>query len=56
MPGLVEDDLIETIGIDIIGAWGHDNLLGFSNQLPLKLFKIFWGQEVDTFQYRMENL
>lgn len=46
MLGLVEEDLIETIGVDVIGAWGHDNLLGYSNQPPLKLFKTFWEQEV----------
>ncbi|MCK9639997.1 MAG: hypothetical protein M0R39_08820 [Prolixibacteraceae bacterium] len=46
MLGLVEEDLMEAIGIDVVGAWGHDNLLGYSNQPPLKLFKTFWGQEV----------
>lgn len=46
MLGLVEDDLIEAIGIDVVGAWGHDNMFGYSNQPPLKLFKTFWGQEV----------
>jgi len=46
MLGLVEEDLIEAIGIDVIGIWGHDNMLGYSNQPPLKLFKTFWGQEI----------
>ena len=46
MLGLVEKDLIDVIGIDVIGAWGHDNMLGYSNQAPLKLFKTFWGQEI----------
>lgn len=46
MLGLVEADLIDAIGIDIIGVWGHDNMLGYSNLAPLKLFKTFWGQEV----------
>lgn len=46
MLGLVEEDLIEAIGIDVIGVWGHDNMLGYSNQPPLKLFKTFWGQKV----------
>lgn len=46
MLGLVENDLIEAIGIDVIGAWSQDNMFGYSNQPPLKLFKTFWGQEV----------
>jgi Uroporphyrinogen decarboxylase (URO-D) len=46
MLGLVEDDLIEAIGIDVIGAWSQDNMFGYNNQPPLKLFKTFWGQEV----------
>lgn len=46
MLGLVEEDLIEAIGIDVIGVWGNENLLGYSNQPPLKLFKTFWGQEI----------
>jgi hypothetical protein len=46
MLGLVENDLINALGIDVIGAWGQDNMFGYSNQPPLKLFKTFWGQEV----------
>ncbi len=46
MLGLVEQDLMDAIGIDITGAWGEDNLLGYNNNPPLKLFKTFWGQEV----------
>jgi len=46
MLGLVENDLIEAIGIDVIGVWGQDNMLGYNNQPPFKLFKTFWGQEV----------
>ena len=46
MLGLVEKDLIDAIGIDVIGAWSYDNMLGYSNQAPLKLFKTFWEQEI----------
>jgi hypothetical protein len=46
MLGLVETDLMDAIGIDVTSAWGHDNMLGYSNQTPLKLFKTFWGQEI----------
>ena len=46
MLGLVEPALVEAIGIDVIGAWGHDNMFGYSNQGPFKLFKTFWGQKV----------
>jgi hypothetical protein len=46
MLGLVEQDLMDAIGVDITGAWGEDNLLGYNNNPPLKLFKTFWGQEV----------
>jgi hypothetical protein len=46
MLGLVEPDLMDAIGVDVSGAWGEENLLGYNNNPPLKLFKTFWGQEV----------
>jgi uroporphyrinogen-III decarboxylase len=46
MLGLVECDLMEAIGIDVSAAWGENNMLGYNNNPPLKLFKTFWGQEV----------
>jgi len=46
MLGLVEPDLIDAIGIDVMGVWGEENLLGYNNNPPLKLFKTFWGQEL----------
>jgi len=46
MLGLAEPDLMEAIGIDVIGAWGENNMLGYNNLPPLKLFKTFWGQEI----------
>ena len=46
MLGLVELDLIEALGIDVIGAWGETNMFGYNNQPPLKPFKTFWKQVV----------
>jgi uroporphyrinogen-III decarboxylase len=46
MLGLVEDDLVEAIGTDVIGVWGRDNMFGYSGQPPLKTFRSFWGQEL----------
>jgi hypothetical protein len=46
MLGLVEEDLINDIDIDVTGAWGPQTMFGYSNLPPLKLFKTFWGQEV----------
>lgn len=58
MLGLVEDDLIEAAGIDVIGAWGENNMFGFWNHAPLKSFKTFWGQEVlvpEKFSTKMDE-
>lgn len=46
MLGLVETDLIEAAGIDVVGAWGGENMFGYWNHAPHKMFKTFWGQEV----------
>lgn len=46
MLGLVEQDLIDAIGIDVIAAWGKENMFGYNNLPPLKTFRTFWGQEV----------
>jgi uroporphyrinogen-III decarboxylase len=46
MLGLVEKDLIDAVGIDVIGAWSDGNLFGYNNLPPLKVFKTPWGQEV----------
>ncbi len=46
MLGLVEQDLIDAIGIDIIAAWSKKNMFGYDNQPPLKVFRTFWGQDV----------
>jgi len=58
MLGLVEEDLIEAIGIDVLGAWGENNMFGYWNHSPLKLFKTFWGQEVlvpEKFSNQIDN-
>jgi hypothetical protein len=46
MLGEVEEDLQQAVGIDVIGAWGKNNMFGTYNHDPFKLFKTFWGQEV----------
>lgn len=46
MLGLVEPDLMQTIGIDVTAAWGEYNMFGYENQNAFKTFKTFWGQEV----------
>ncbi|MGV8095407.1 MAG: uroporphyrinogen decarboxylase family protein [Mangrovibacterium sp.] len=46
MLGLIDDDLIEAMGIDVIGAWGKNNMFGIYNHEPLKELKTFWGQTV----------
>lgn len=46
MLGLVENDLLEAMEIDVIGAWGKNNMFGIFNHEPVKEFKTFWGQTV----------
>jgi hypothetical protein len=46
MLGLIGDDLIRAMGIDVIGAWGKNNMFGIYNHEPLKELKTFWGQTV----------
>lgn len=46
MLGEVDDDLAAIIGIDVTAAWGKNNMFGFYNHGPLKLFKTPWGQDV----------
>jgi len=45
MLGEIEEDLMEILGIDVIGLWGPKNMFGIS-QKNWKLFKTFWGQEI----------
>jgi hypothetical protein len=46
MLGLIDDDLLEAMGIDMIGAWSKNNMFGIYNHEPLKELKTFWGQTV----------
>ncbi len=46
MLGFVEDDLQEALGVDIVGAWGKNNMFGIYNHEPYKEFTTFWGQTV----------
>lgn len=45
MLGEVEDDLLEAIGVDVIGLWGRNSMFGIPQE-NWKPFKTFWGQEV----------
>ncbi len=46
MLGEVGWELIDSIGIDVIGAWGRNNMFGFKNHAPYKEWKTPWGQRV----------
>lgn len=46
MLGFVEPDLQDAMGIDVVGAWGKNNMFGIYNHEPLKEMKTFWGQTV----------
>ena len=46
MLGEVDQELISAIGVDVIGAWGMNNMFGIYNHEPLKEFTTFWGQKV----------
>jgi len=46
MLGEVEPDLIDAMGIDVVGAWGMKNMFGIYNHEPFKELTTFWGQRV----------
>ncbi|HEY3369496.1 MAG TPA: uroporphyrinogen decarboxylase family protein [Prolixibacteraceae bacterium] len=46
MLGLVEEDLQNALGLDVVGAWGINNMFGIYNHEPLKEITTFWGQKV----------
>lgn len=46
MLGEVGWELIDSIGIDVIGAWGKNNMFGFHNHAPYKEWKTPWKQRV----------
>lgn len=45
MLGEIEDDLLEVLGVDIIGIGGKKNIFGIPNE-HWRPMKTFWGQEV----------
>jgi hypothetical protein len=46
MLGEVDQELVDAMGIDVIGAWGKNNMFGIYNHSPFREFKTFWGQTV----------
>jgi len=47
MLGEIEEDLREAMGIDVIGAYGKNNMFGFANsECEWKPFKSNWGQQL----------
>lgn len=46
MLGEVGWELVDSIGIDVVGAWGKNNMFGFNNHAPYKEWKTPWGQRV----------
>jgi hypothetical protein len=57
MLGEIDSDLIEAMGIDIIGLFGAKNMFGVPNE-NWKVHKTLWGQEVmfpGTFNYTFNS-
>src|SRR5665647_2618006 len=46
MLGEVDRELIDAMGIDVIGAWGKNNMFGIYNHEPLVEFTTNWSQKV----------
>lgn len=46
MLGEVGWELVDSIGIDVVGAWAKNNMFGFHNHAPYKEWKTPWGQRV----------
>lgn len=46
MLGLVDAELMEIMGVDVVGAWGKNNMFGVFNHQPLKEYRTNWGQVV----------
>ena len=46
MLGEVDQELIDVIGIDVVGAWGKNNMFGVYNHAPFKEMITNWGQKV----------
>ena len=49
MLGEIDDELREAMGIDVLGAYGRNNLFGFANtECEWKPFTANWGQELEV--------
>ena len=46
MLGEVDQELIDAMGIDVVGAWGRNNMFGIFNHEPLVEVITNWGQKV----------
>ncbi len=46
MLGEIDDELMEILGVDVIGLSPGNNMFGIKNYGELKEFKTFWGQTV----------
>lgn len=46
MLGEIDDELMEILGVDVIGLSPGNNMFGIKNYGDLKEFKTFWGQTV----------
>ena len=46
MLGEIDEDLMDALGIDIIGLSPKNNMFGINNYGKLKEFETFWGQTV----------
>lgn len=46
MLGEVDKELIDVMGVDVIGAWGKNNMFGIYNHEPMIEFTTNWGQKV----------
>lgn len=49
MLGEIDDELREAMGIDVMGAYGRNNIFGFPNlECEWKPFTAWWGQELQV--------
>lgn len=46
MLGEIDEELMDVMGVDVIGLSPKNNMFGFDNGAPFKEFKTFWGQVV----------
>lgn len=46
MLGEVGWEMVDSIGIDVVGAWSRNNVFGFGNHAPFIEWKTPWGQRV----------